>query len=629
MSVAQSAVNLEQNNDITANLPQQPNTSPGRRIGTFPQTPGAAYGFSDAVQQEYASNFFYQNSAFPNDTGVPPDMLNTKLYRSIFNKFALFNYRGMYGGLSGDIKSQYFDDKMLQNAINGNVAGSKAPTLSSIINFFDQNYPKIGYRREDFLYHKFYNKIPPNYLITLRRFPMPVMDNIFKFEADTSEAKDGSNIEDITMIAGVTACTYLGESAGNPLNSLLNMSFGLTWKEITAQMETLSGGSGGGSGYNNQGFYSKLGGGGKAFVDRLKGVSPGTKFRRTRGAGGSAQDPYGTTYANFVLGPVNVVNKTNTRDRGINFDNAVSLKFDYDLKSLGYVNPKIAMIDLISNMLTMCTNNGQFYGGGHRYFGGGGGGGAAGSAFGDMSKLRQGDFGGYIASVTDDVSSGLRNVFGNGSGGFDVESLLKGAMSVGQQFLGNALGGFLGENFGMGGGSGPQAAKAVISGEPTGDWHVTVGNPLNPIVMMGNMLCEKGAMSFGGGLGYDDFPMEVSFQIDMKHGKPRDKGDIENMFNAGQGRIYAPARDEKDILNLSGIEVAAYGVASDVGTQNTQPTQGGGVTANANAGKPSDAGNAQVTNAKSGSANNGSDNPPDNITIGERFGNYVEMFIGS
>ena len=136
-------------------------------------------------------------------------------------------------------------------------------------------------------------------------------------------------------------------------------------------------------------------------------------------------------------------------------------------------------------------------------------------------------------------------------------------------------------------------------------------------------------MSFGGGLGYDDFPMEVSFQIDMKHGKPRDKGDIENMFNAGQGRIYAPARDEKDILNLSGVEVSAYGVASDVGTQNTQPTQGGGVTANANASKPSDAGNAQVTNAQSGSANNGNDNPPDNVTIGSSIGNYVEMIIGS
>ena len=59
MGVAQSAISLQQNNDITPNLPQQPNTSPGRHIGTFPATPGETFGFSDAVEQEYASNFFY------------------------------------------------------------------------------------------------------------------------------------------------------------------------------------------------------------------------------------------------------------------------------------------------------------------------------------------------------------------------------------------------------------------------------------------------------------------------------------------------------------------------------------------------------------------------------------------
>ena len=57
--------------------------------------------------------------------------------------------------------------------------------------------------------------------------------------------------------------------------------------------------------------------------------------------------------------------------------------------------------------------------------------------------------------------------------------------------------------------SGTQATKAFISGEPTGNWHVTVGNPLNPIVMMGNMICDNATMTLGAGLGYDDFPMEV------------------------------------------------------------------------------------------------------------------------
>ena len=141
--------------------------------------------------------------------------------------------------------------------------------------------------------------------------------------------------------------------------------------------------------------------------------------------------------------------------------------------------------------------------------------------------------------------------------------------------LGNVLGGFLSSN--VGAVSGTQATKTFISGEPTGNWHVTVGNPLNPIVMMGNMICDNATMTLGAGLGYDDFPMEVSFELDIKHGKPRDKGDIENMFNAGRGRIYASAQNVDDILNLKGLEVQTYGSKPDVGTSSIQKSSNEGL----------------------------------------------------
>ena len=86
------------------------------------------------------------------------------------------------------------------------------------------------------------------------------------------------------------------------------------------------------------------------------------------------------------------------------------------------------------------------------------------------------------------------------------------------------------------------------------------------------MICDNSTMTLGAGLGYDDFPMEVKFEVDLKHGKPRDKGDIENMFNAGQGRIYASAQNVEDVLNLSGKEVNTYGSIPDVGTSSLQPS---------------------------------------------------------
>ena len=39
-------------------------------------------------------------------------------------------------------------------------------------------------------------------------------------------------------------------------------------------------------------------------------------------------------------------------------------------------------------------------------------------------------------------------------------------------------------------------------------------------------------------MGYDDFPTEVKFTVELEHGMPRDNAGIENMFNGAKGRIY-------------------------------------------------------------------------------------------
>jgi hypothetical protein len=210
----------------------------------------------------------------------------------------------------------------------------------------------------------------------------------------------------------------------------------------------------------------------------------------------------------------------------------------------------------------------------------------------------------------------MKGLFGDSSGNFDANSIVDGLKNVGKNLLGNMLGSFLGSQ--VGGATGTTATKAFISGEPTGDWHLTVGNPLNPIVMMGNMICDNATMTLGQGLGYDDFPMEAKFEIDLKHGKPRDKGDIENMFNAGQGRIYASAQNVDDVLNLAGKEVAVYGTIPDVGTQSLQPSTNQ---------PPADSfNNEQLSNVKKKDSATGS---IAQATSGEYVSNLTQMLIDS
>jgi hypothetical protein len=535
--------------------------------GSFRSSPlgvfgGEASGFASDVLQEVTKGF-YSLSAVADAYTVAKGM-EAPIPRSIFNEFALFNFRGLYGGLTGGEPFNFYRDQP-NNPIMGGYDAHNV-SIPRLIEFFDTNYSKIGYKAQDFLYCKYYKKIPVNHLVTLRRFPMPVNDNIFDLSVRPAPPDGKETVleaVDVTQVAGVTAVTYLGETAGNKLDDILKFSYGLNWKEIESKMEAVESSAGS---YTQQPLYNKISGIGRATADAAKGISAGSKFARQNDPN-AGQDRFGTTYANFVIGPVNVIDKTNVRDKGIKFENDIKLNFEYQLRSLNYVNPKIAMIDIISNMLTMSTNNAQFFGGGHRYYGSAG---YVASTFGDMGKLRSGDFAGYIGSVVKDVETGFKSVFGGGTGEFNLDNGLDGILKVGKTLLGNMLGGFLGDN--MGAINGSTATTAFISGEPTGNWHITVGNPLNPIVMMGNMYCDNSTMTLGNGLGYDDFPMEVKFEIDLKHGKPRDKGDMENMFNGGRGRIYASVADEKDVLNLKGADIATYGSVK-AGKSNLQKTQ--------------------------------------------------------
>jgi hypothetical protein len=527
-----------------------------RRLGVFG---GESTGFAGDVLGQVTKSF-YGTRAEADGFTVAKGMTDP-IPRSIFNEYALFNFRGMYGGLVGNSPFEQYKDIPNNPLMGGHDAQNVS--ISKLIEFFEEFYPKIGYKAQDFLYLKHYRKIPVNHLITLRRFPMPVNDNIFDFHvkpAGVNEKEVNLESVDVTQVAGVTAVTYLGETAGNKLDDILKFTYGLNWEEKTSDMEKVQGDSG----LTQQPFYNKIGKIGRATADVLKGVTPQQKFRRELLEG---DDRLGTTYANFVIGPVNVINKTTVRNVGLKFSNDITLTFDYELKSLNYVNPKIAMIDIISNMLTMTTNNAQFFGGGHRYYGSAG---YVTSMFGDMNKLRNGDFSGYMGSVLRDVETGFKDVFGGSTGEFNIQNGAQGLLKVGKTLLGNMLGGFLKDN--IGGIGGTQATAAFISAEPTGNWHLTVGNPLNPIVMMGNMYCDNTVMSLGNGLGYDDFPVEVKFQVDVKHGKPRDKGDIENMFNAGRGRVYAAAASTDDILNLKGADIATYG-SIKAGKINLQSTQ--------------------------------------------------------
>lgn len=391
------------------------------------------------------------------------------------------------------------------------------PTAENIINFHRETtkvygYGPTPYSWSDFLYCKYYGKIPNNRLITLRRYPYPVADNVVIANSNA-------------MLPVAQAVTWFSEETENSLSEILKMTYGVMWKEIEAEVQEVDG--------NEQAFGSGF----ESYLGPKVVGAMGAVLTASRGSydlwSGRAEKEVEWSkksftnegpYWNQVYGPVNVVHKSHMRERGLKFTNDITLKFHYSLESYQGVNPKVAMLDLITNFLLLTYTNAKFWGGATRYFPNAS---MRVGFLGDQNKFYAGDFLGYAKSVGSALNGTLEK-FGDA-----LKAIMSGDFSSITGMIASIIGDKLTEK------SQPQALsiRSLLSGEPVGEWHLTVGNPMNPIVVMGNLILDETSITFGEALGIDDFPTEVTFEVKLKHGKPRDKGDIESMFNNGYGRM--------------------------------------------------------------------------------------------
>ena len=479
------------------------------------------------------------------------------LPQSIMNENVAINYRTIYNGyptFEREVNFTVYDD--YKKCINTEsfyisyLQDKQNPTYKNILKYYsDETFDPYGlakYRMQDFIYLKYYNQIPNNYMVTLRRYTVPCEDHMFGLDMTPLDMNRLNGYEE-THFNIATAVTYLGEKAGNKLSDILKFEYGANYEEKEAKVEMLQNSDGGLAAQMKSKFgvsesftrgemtRQEAGGGGALLrqavtfsaLTGMKGKSVQESIAASHRFEG---DELGKVYGENIYGDVNVINKTKVRSRGLTYAGNFTLNFEYSLKSLKCVNPRVAMMDILSNFLILTGNYGAFWGGETRFYGQRN----IAPQFGTPELLRNGDFKGYFQSLIADVKSGFENIStaNGGDGGF-WSGLENAAQGVLQGLLGNLLGG----NVGIAGTA--QAPTALLSGKPTGYWHVTIGNPLDPIAMMGNMIVTKTTVQFNDILGYDDFPTEVKFTVELEHGMPRDTAGIENMFNGAKGRFYA------------------------------------------------------------------------------------------
>lgn len=447
-----------------------------------------------------------------------------------------------------------------------------SPTAQTIIDWSVNASSKsvLGfqpYSWTDFGFCKYYGKIPNNRLITLRRYPFPVDDRL-------------RNANGQALIPIAQAVTWFGDETGNKLSTIGNFRWNMPWEELVVTQQDIEG---------NEttvddllGLISGLGGTkGKATAEAIRVAivahqtsEDPSKIMSINGMDKKLQEYVKNAYNkdsgpywNQIYGPVNVIHKSQRRARGVQeqYASPFTLKFHYSFRSFSGLSPKMAALDLIMNFLQLTYNNAQFLGQLSRYFP------KTGVKFDEtttqtITNLIQGWGTGRISPnealkaivqlmtnaakiVKQDVTGILGDV---GEGKW--KSILNRGTNLASVFAATKSADLIPKLI---------SAKSALSDRPVGEWHLVVGNPLNPIFVMGDLLITDTKMAFDDEIGPEDFPTGITFTVDLKQGKPRDKFAIERMFNsgnAGLGSTKIATSSEEDTFKKENDEryQAAY-----------------------------------------------------------------------
>lgn len=585
-----------------AEVDSQGNRTFGTYVGDYYETPSSVFqGLEDVEtgQKGDATNQEYQKTvdALTNKAKAIVQSINAHQTEnmapfSAVHPYALLRLTGASGN-EDIVRDQYGIDSRYRRRwyeIDGDASGgySKNPSTTVLINWANQDpYGRTPYAFQDFVYCKWWNKIQNNRMITLRRYSMPVRDSLDMYK----EASTGKEYQQ-AFAPVATAVTYFGEGTGNTLSDLLTFTVGYNWKEFEGKVWEASGSQ------NNEGQNmilpnNRYMSNGLRILTQTLGFIDDVKAQQTNGREGeiltpteavsAPPDPYNSgPYENRIIGPVNVINKVIGRDRGLKFtQDGLKITFEYVARPIANINNKAIMLDLLGNLLLMTSSTGTFWGGVSRYW-------TQNPAMypwkdvDTLNRLYQGKLFGKQSVFTGLVNTAYRqpgNFFMNFAQDLlsEIKSAASGLLdkilnrpssssaassntndsSVGAaesmfNTMQRMVSGHLIKSSTIPWITGMRSA---LTGDPTGEWHLTIGNPLNPIAMVGNLIVDDAQFQFSDELGPDDFPTSFKCVINLKHALGRDREGVESMFNRGYGRIYTlPTNFKTSADGESGVD---------------------------------------------------------------------------
>jgi len=228
------------------------------------------------------------------------------------------------------------------------------------------------------------------------------------------------------------------------------------------------------------------------------------------------------------IGDPDVLKESMTREtesQGLESTFSFTLKTSYEQKYIQGVDSGSAMLDIINNSLRMGTSDMKYMLGGKTK---------------DLMTTVSGGASEWVATIKEIVKSfadttlemikktgestaiAVNLISGKEDKVNDVANIISDALDAAIKRYRWKLRGSLG----------------VTTGEPTTPWHLTIGNPRNPIVSVGNMIVE-GTLDFGNEMGFNDMPTQIDATYVVKLGRSLGKNEIVDILDNTYSREYS------------------------------------------------------------------------------------------
>lgn len=478
------------------------------------KNPSLNEGLSDDHQTTIRSyNEQEQNLDNTLSVGEKSNALGTEYTTGIMSTSGYFNYRG----------------KNIQNFIDPNYEDDQhVLTVDSIIEYF-KKYSSLRMKYSHFAYMKKLGVYPNNRMIIARRYGAPTANNMFDVNGQAPIA---------------TVVSWM-----DPNESLLQISFNEKWEDATESLldifkEILS---------NDLGVN----------LDPpipIPGFTVGLQYGIMNALGLTNADNN-----NVPQGNPNLVHETKRRKvpgddiggSGLESDFRIKMVCEYEQKYIGRIDPSVAYLDIIGNLLRMGTSNEEFLLTG-----------AASDALQQMFNLaKEGNWVELASLIIEKIVEGIGTLVekisgllssdgGDGGGGGNSEQYSttygEGQSTPSQKEVVTGFQSGIGKfvdivkDLGSAILSGIfskyrekiKGAIAAMSGMPNGPWHIMMGNPKNPFFVSGDMICSKITIDFKSELAYNDLPAEFTATLEFEPARSLGRVGIGSRFNSGKGRIY-------------------------------------------------------------------------------------------